>query len=270
VSLPGAGETESSVLERLNSISNDKLIEDNQQNCNDKLLESNVDEKNQDNFVKIVDENLVASENLDNFINDEILSNIRIEIEKFEENNSLSRRESEISEDEDTDSTPTIKLATIYEEYSSQSINSLSIESDRTENSKELNNNFEENFKENQIEEKIIIEEIGCKSVEEKEQEREEDCEKPPIPIYTYCWEDLRRSKEQGGYPWTHLYKLPLGPDDEPEIVLRYRSIPKRKRKTQEKLLSGNSPKFEKKLIIFQDPLLPVEQDIHQQILRKQ
>ena len=29
----------------------------------------------------------------------------------------------------------------------------------------------------------------------------------PQKPLPTYLWEDIRRSKTRGGYPWTHLYK---------------------------------------------------------------
>ncbi|XP_052873684.1 uncharacterized protein LOC128279002 [Anopheles cruzii] len=31
--------------------------------------------------------------------------------------------------------------------------------------------------------------------------------EKPSVPPQTYLWEEVKKSKEQGGYPWTHLYK---------------------------------------------------------------
>lgn len=45
----------------------------------------------------------------------------------------------------------------------------------------------------------------------------------------------------QGGYPWTHLYKRPLGPDEEPEIVLLLR-------KSQELRFKSESPKSLKKV----------------------
>uniref|UniRef100_A0A8D8VWZ4 Uncharacterized protein n=3 Tax=Cacopsylla melanoneura TaxID=428564 RepID=A0A8D8VWZ4_9HEMI len=32
----------------------------------------------------------------------------------------------------------------------------------------------------------------------------------PPIPLQTYIWEDIRRQKIRGLYPWTHLYKGPF------------------------------------------------------------
>uniref|UniRef100_A0A1A9WTH1 Uncharacterized protein n=1 Tax=Glossina brevipalpis TaxID=37001 RepID=A0A1A9WTH1_9MUSC len=67
--------------------------------------------------------------------------------------------------------------------------------------------------------------------------------EKPPVPLQTYRWEDLRRAKERGGYPWTHLYKRPLGPDEEPEIVLMLR-------KSQEIRFTSESPKSIKKVRI--------------------
>ncbi|XP_017042499.1 uncharacterized protein LOC108088973 isoform X2 [Drosophila ficusphila] len=65
--------------------------------------------------------------------------------------------------------------------------------------------------------------------------------EKPPVPLQTYRWEDLKRAKERGGYPWTHLYKRPLGPDEEPEIVLLLR-------KSQELRFKSESPKSLKKV----------------------
>ncbi|KAL9907560.1 uncharacterized protein ACN427_003652 isoform 1-T6 [Glossina fuscipes fuscipes] len=67
--------------------------------------------------------------------------------------------------------------------------------------------------------------------------------EKPPVPLQTYRWEDLRRAKERGGYPWTHLYKRPLGPDEEPEILLMLR-------KSQEIRFISESPKSIKKVRI--------------------
>ncbi|XP_026848822.1 uncharacterized protein LOC6602479 isoform X4 [Drosophila persimilis] len=65
--------------------------------------------------------------------------------------------------------------------------------------------------------------------------------DKPPIPLQTYRWEDLRRARERGGYPWTHLYKRPLGPDEQPEIVLLLR-------KSQELRFKSESPKSLKKV----------------------
>ena len=35
----------------------------------------------------------------------------------------------------------------------------------------------------------------------------------------------------QGGYPWTHLYKEPLGPDEEPQSILSYKQSPRAARK---------------------------------------
>ncbi|XP_002065877.3 uncharacterized protein LOC6643126 isoform X3 [Drosophila willistoni] len=65
--------------------------------------------------------------------------------------------------------------------------------------------------------------------------------ERPPVPLQTYRWEDLRRARERGGYPWTHLYKRPLGPDEQPEIVLLLR-------KSQELRFKSESPKSLKKV----------------------
>ncbi|XP_034484077.1 uncharacterized protein LOC117789129 isoform X3 [Drosophila innubila] len=65
--------------------------------------------------------------------------------------------------------------------------------------------------------------------------------DRPPVPLQTYRWEDLRRAKDRGGYPWTHLYKRPLGPDEEPEIVLLLR-------KSQELRFKSESPKSLKKV----------------------
>ncbi|XP_021699584.1 trichohyalin isoform X2 [Aedes aegypti] len=66
--------------------------------------------------------------------------------------------------------------------------------------------------------------------------------EKPAIPPQTYLWEEVKKSKEQGGYPWTHLYKDPLGPDDEPEVIVRYTHSPvNRRRKVEEQLIDGST-----------------------------
>ncbi|KAL5291478.1 hypothetical protein ACFFRR_010711 [Megaselia abdita] len=76
-----------------------------------------------------------------------------------------------------------------------------------------------------------------------------EEENKPPIPLQTYRWEDLRRAKERGGYPWTHIYKNPLGPDEEPEIVLLLR-------KSQEFRFHSESPKSLKKVRIHDQVLV--------------
>ncbi|XP_019890854.1 titin isoform X2 [Musca domestica] len=73
--------------------------------------------------------------------------------------------------------------------------------------------------------------------------------DRPPVPLQTYRWEDLRRAKERGGYPWTHLYNRPLGPDEEPEIVLMLR-------KSQEIRFLSESPKSNKKVRIDDQVLI--------------
>ncbi|CAG9770475.1 unnamed protein product [Ceutorhynchus assimilis] len=41
---------------------------------------------------------------------------------------------------------------------------------------------------------------------------------KPPkVPIKTYRWEDIRRARRRGGYPWTYLYKGPYTEKIDPE-----------------------------------------------------
>lgn len=49
----------------------------------------------------------------------------------------------------------------------------------------------------------------------------------PPVPLKTYQWEDLRRARESGAYPWTHLLKPPLEGVVTAEDVLR-ESSPRR------------------------------------------
>ncbi|KAJ8973087.1 hypothetical protein NQ317_009178 [Molorchus minor] len=39
----------------------------------------------------------------------------------------------------------------------------------------------------------------------------------PRVPIKTYRWEDIRRDRKRGGYPWTHLYKQPFDEEPDPE-----------------------------------------------------
>lgn len=43
----------------------------------------------------------------------------------------------------------------------------------------------------------------------------------PIVPIKTYQWEDLRRAREAGGYPWTHLLKVPLEGEITAEDIIR-------------------------------------------------
>lgn len=49
------------------------------------------------------------------------------------------------------------------------------------------------------------------------------DCDVPPVPLKTYQWEDIRRQKLEGRYPWTHLYKPPF--DDENWDKLKWAQI---------------------------------------------
>nr|XP_023014427.1 titin [Leptinotarsa decemlineata] len=39
----------------------------------------------------------------------------------------------------------------------------------------------------------------------------------PRVPIKTYKWEDVKRSRSKGGYPWTYLYKEPFDEELDPE-----------------------------------------------------
>ncbi|XP_055385253.1 trichohyalin isoform X3 [Condylostylus longicornis] len=85
--------------------------------------------------------------------------------------------------------------------------------------------------------------------------------DKPPIPLQTYRWEDIRRAKEKGGYPWTHLYKRPLGPDEEPEIVLLLRksqefTFHKQYHHNKHNHQSSESPKSLKKVRIHDQVLV--------------
>lgn len=49
----------------------------------------------------------------------------------------------------------------------------------------------------------------------------------PPVPLKTYQWEDLRRAREVGAYPWTHLLKVPLEGEVTAEDIIR-ESTPRR------------------------------------------
>ncbi|OWR54274.1 hypothetical protein KGM_208372 [Danaus plexippus plexippus] len=42
-----------------------------------------------------------------------------------------------------------------------------------------------------------------------------------PLPIITHEWEDLRKAREAGGYPWTHLLKAPLEGEITAEDIIR-------------------------------------------------
>ncbi|XP_062708057.1 titin isoform X3 [Aedes albopictus] len=89
-----------------------------------------------------------------------------------------------------------------------------------------------------------VIEEFPS-ATSHADDDKVEHPEKPAVPPQTYLWEEVKKSKEQvsdGGYPWTHLYKDPLGPDDEPEVIVRYTHSPvNRRRKVEEQLIDGNS-----------------------------
>lgn len=87
--------------------------------------------------------------------------------------------------------------------------------------------------------------------------QQETDSNRPPIPLQTYRWEDLRRSKEQGGYPWTHLYKSPLGSDEEPEIIFRLNTLPKTRRKIKSQLIDADTvPRFEERVTVTQENIV--------------
>lgn len=47
------------------------------------------------------------------------------------------------------------------------------------------------------------------------------DKDTPPVPIKTYQWEDLRRAREAGAYPWTHLLKAPLQGEITADDIIR-------------------------------------------------
>lgn len=52
--------------------------------------------------------------------------------------------------------------------------------------------------------------------------EKPQEATVPPVPIKTYQWEDVKRARQQGGYPWTYLDKEPLqGETITAETVLR-------------------------------------------------
>lgn len=42
----------------------------------------------------------------------------------------------------------------------------------------------------------------------------------PRIPIETYRWEDIRRARLQGGYPWTYIYKEPFKKEINPDVYM--------------------------------------------------
>lgn len=87
--------------------------------------------------------------------------------------------------------------------------------------------------------------------------QQETDSNRPPIPLQTYRWEDLKRSKEQGGYPWTHLYKSPLGSDEEPEIIFRLNTLPKTRRKIKSQLIDADTvPRFEERVTVTQENIV--------------
>lgn len=60
----------------------------------------------------------------------------------------------------------------------------------------------------------------------------------------------------QGGYPWTHLNKPPLGPEDEPELLQRIRTLPKQRKRFEQKLLDSGSPKSQKRVRIYNEVLV--------------
>ncbi|XP_038216262.1 uncharacterized protein LOC119835486 isoform X1 [Zerene cesonia] len=55
----------------------------------------------------------------------------------------------------------------------------------------------------------------------ESELSADEERNAPPLPIKTYQWEDLRRAREAGGYPWTHLLKVPLEGEITADDIIR-------------------------------------------------
>lgn len=46
--------------------------------------------------------------------------------------------------------------------------------------------------------------------------------EPPPVPPATYHWEEVRKKRSVGGYPWTHLNKPPF---DEKAFVKHQRQV---------------------------------------------
>lgn len=55
----------------------------------------------------------------------------------------------------------------------------------------------------------------------ESEFSTDKECDLPPVPLKTYQWEDLRKAREAGAYPWTHLLKPPLEGEITAEDIIR-------------------------------------------------
>jgi len=66
-----------------------------------------------------------------------------------------------------------------------------------------------------QVEDAEVIEIFGGHEPRPEMEEKPETehiprAESPAVPPPTYRWEEIRRQKMAGLYPWTHLYKPPL------------------------------------------------------------
>lgn len=77
--------------------------------------------------------------------------------------------------------------------------------------------------------------------------EKPQEATVPPVPIKTYQWEDVKRARQQGGYPWTYLDKEPLqGEAITAETVLRdstpCRSVRSMSREPSRERSGGRSP----------------------------
>ncbi|CAH1713006.1 unnamed protein product [Chironomus riparius] len=211
-----------------------------------KLLETDIDQIGEEVIEILREKSVERDENLKISLDDATSKNIEvntdtIEAEKSETVKEIIEEKSEKIDDEKI-------IENLHEEKVEQT---TAVEEEKEESSEKIEApkvESEDKQKETLIDEDLLPKEaIASFNAEQN---------KPPVPIQTYLWEDIKRSKEQGGYPWTHLYKRPLGEHEEPEVILTYDRSPKSGRRSQ-----PETPKSQKKVRI-QDEVETCEEKI--------
>ncbi|XP_070490067.1 titin isoform X2 [Chironomus tepperi] len=243
----------------INKVGDDvvKIISSNDADCK-KLLETDIDKIGEEVIEILREKSVERDENLKISLDDATSKNIEgnvdtIEAEKSETEKIIEEKSEKIDDEK--------IIENLHEEKVEQS---TAVE--------------EKESSEKTVDEKIVSEEVEAPKVESEDKQKEtlidEDLlpkeavasfnaeqNKPPVPIQTYLWEDIKRAKEQvsddhGGYPWTHIYKRPLGENEEPEVILTYDRSPKSGRRSQ-----PETPKSQKKVRI-QDEVETCEEKI--------
>ncbi|KAG5874770.1 hypothetical protein JTB14_016261 [Gonioctena quinquepunctata] len=115
---------------------------------------------------------------------------------------------------------------TVVENALQKNVNMLLDKNDKTEKSDEQRNSYSATTKRSRkSKDRQVLVGTGMENKTDPEEPNEfndfgaspRPKRDPRVPIKTYKWEDIKRSRSKGGYPWTYLYKEPYDEELDPE-----------------------------------------------------